>query len=400
MSFDLNKHIYRLLQDEPFFAALSRRVDKRVSRAVPTAGVGVSPDTGYFELYYNPEYFAGLTDKEKSGVLKHEFYHLIFEHVTDRLPHEGMSILWNIATDLAINGFIVDELPKGCCVPGEGDYENYPPNQASEWYMERLKKDQKAKPKESQGQKSPPRAGNGDGDGDASKKDSGQFDSHESWGEVDAQTKEIAKERLKEISRKAAQECDKDGSWGSVSHRVRDHIRENLVGNTLDWRKLLRYFVKTSQVATKRSSIKKINRRYPYIHAGKKSQRQARIAISIDQSGSVPDGMLSTFFAELEELAKIAEFVVIPFDDQVFESEIFVWKKGEKRKHNRVLRGGTNFDAPTTYVNQHGFDGHIILTDMYAPKPGASKCQRVWITDQGGSSSPYFKTKERVLVLR
>jgi len=392
MSFDLNKHIYRLLQDEPFFAALSRRVDKRVSYVVPTAGVGVSKDTGYFELYYNPEYFAGLTDKEKSGVLKHEFYHLVFEHVTERLPHDGMSTLWNIATDLAINGFILDELPKGCCVPGEGDYANYPLHQASEWYLERLKKDQKSKPKE--------KGKDGDGDGNGAKQDSGQFDSHESWREVDAQTKEIAKERLKEISRKAAQECDKDGSWGSVSHRVRDHIREFLAGSTLDWRKLLRYFVRTSQVVTKKSSIKKINRRYPYIHAGKKSQRQARIAISIDQSGSVSDGMLSAFFAELEELAKIAEFVVIPFDDQVFESEIFVWKKGEKRKHNRVLRGGTNFDAPTSYVNKHGFDGHIILTDMYAPKPGPSKCQRVWITDRGGSSSPYFKTKERVLVLR
>lgn len=390
MSFDLNKHIYRLLQDEPFFAALSRQIDKRMTRTVPTAGVGVNKSTGYFELYYNPDYFESISDKQKSGVLKHEFYHLIFEHVTDRLPADGMSILWNIATDLAINGFIRDDLPDGCCVPGEGDFANFPERLTAEAYFEMLKKNN---PQQKKG-------GKGDGKGSEPQEGDGQFDSHESWGEQDTQTKEIAKERLKEIAKKASEECTKSSSWGSVSNQLRERIMENLVGRTMDWKKLLRYFVRTSQVSSKKSSIKTINRRYPYIHAGKKAHRQARIAVSVDQSGSVSDSMLGAFFSELEALAKIAEFVVIPFDDEVFESEIFVWKKGERRKHNRVFRGGTNFDAPTEYVNKHGFDGHIVLTDMYAPMPRASKCQRVWLTDKAGAENPYFKTKERVLVLR
>ena len=54
-------------------------------------------------------------------------------------------------------------------------------------------------------------------------------------------------------------------------------------------------FIKTSQRAQRRASIKRINRRYAYIHPGKKVQRQAKIAIAIDQSGSVDDGMLSAF---------------------------------------------------------------------------------------------------------
>ena len=29
MSFDLNKHVHRLLMDEPFFAILSRQIEKR-----------------------------------------------------------------------------------------------------------------------------------------------------------------------------------------------------------------------------------------------------------------------------------------------------------------------------------------------------------------------------------
>ena len=57
MAFDLNMHVTRLLKDEPFFAELSRKMDKRASTALPTAGVRVNPDTGYFEMLYNPEFF-------------------------------------------------------------------------------------------------------------------------------------------------------------------------------------------------------------------------------------------------------------------------------------------------------------------------------------------------------
>ena len=62
------------------------------------------------------------------------------------------------------------------------------------------------------------------------------------------------------------------------------------------------------------------------------------------------------------------------------------WKKGKKHTFERVLCGGTNFDAPTEYVNQRDFDGHIVLTDMEAPKPKPSKCQRMWATTHNTQS--------------
>ena len=53
-SFDLKLHCYRLLQDEPFFAALSRKVEKIADLSIPTAGVWVNPNSGVFEMRYNP----------------------------------------------------------------------------------------------------------------------------------------------------------------------------------------------------------------------------------------------------------------------------------------------------------------------------------------------------------
>ena len=132
--FDLNTHTARLLMNEPFFAGLSRRIDKRKTTEIPTAGVTVDPKSAQFVLMYNPEYFATLSDKEKLGVLKHEFYHLVFEHVTGRKPEGGLTREDNMCMDLAINSHLIGELPDNCCIPGQKPFEWAEPGKSYEWY--------------------------------------------------------------------------------------------------------------------------------------------------------------------------------------------------------------------------------------------------------------------------
>ena len=382
--FDLNRHTARLLVDEPFFAALSRRINKKASGALPTAGVRVTDD-GHFEMLYNPAFFAKLTDTERAGVLKHEFYHLVFDHVTGRLPDGGMSKLWNIATDLAINSHLVGELPDMCCMPGEGPFADMEKGKSAESYFATLKKKQE----EQEGDGEPGEGEPGEGD---------SFDDHSGWSEGAGAAQDIAKERLKESVKKAAEEAQKANSWGSVSGQCRRDILDR-IASKIDWRKVLRYFIKTSQRANKTRTVKRLNKRYPYIHAGSKVRRQAKIAISIDQSGSVDDSMLAAFFSELNKLAELAEFTVIPFDSEVAEDYIHVWKRNEKRKWIRVRYGGTDFNPPTKYVNDHRFDGHIVLTDLCAPKPISSRCQRMWMTTKAYAARPYFQTNERIIAI-
>jgi predicted metal-dependent peptidase len=405
--FDLNKHTARLLMQEPFFAALSRRIDKKASLNIPTAGVRVGDD-GHFEMLYNPEFFENMTDEHRAGVLKHEFYHLIFEHVTGRLPEAGMSKKWNFATDLAINSHLMNELPEGALIPGQGPFAEMPVGKSAEWYFENLptnedkEEGEEGESSDGDGQEQgegggEPQEGEGsEGQGQGGGGEPKEFDDHSGWNEGDNTSNEIAKQRLKEAVKAAAEEASKSNGWGTVSSSVRKEILDRLAAK-IDWKKVLRYFIKTSQKANKSSTIKRINRRYAYIHPGRKTNRTAKIAISIDQSGSVDDGMLAQFFAELNKLAKLAEFTVIPFDSEVGEDKVYVWKKGENRKRERVMYGGTCFEAPTDYVNARKFDGHIILTDMMAPKPKASKCQRMWMTTEYYAKHPYFQTSERIV---
>jgi len=392
--FDLNLHVARLLQAEPFFASISRRVNKSASTAIPTAGVRVNSETAQFELIYNPSFFEKLTNLQRTDVLKHEFYHLVFEHVTGRRPDTVKHRIWNFATDLAINSHL-EHLPPGCLKPGLCDtpFEEFESGLSAEAYLVKLQKQQEEKKEEGKG-----KGQGGEGEEESGNPDDGQFDSHDDWG-GDPVANDIAHERMKGYIKKGAEEAASKGhGWGSVPGSVRRDIMAKLQTH-IDWKKVLRYFVKTSTRANKTSTVKRVNKRYRYIHPGKKVQRRARIAISIDQSGSVSDEMLAAFFGELNKLSKLASFTVIPFDTVIDESLIYEWKQGENHKTQRVMHGGTDFNPPTEYVNRQGFDGHIVLTDLMAPKPKPSKCQRMWMTTKYYASRPYFQTSERIIAV-
>ena len=446
--YSLNQEIVKLLQDEPFFAALSRRIDKKPSTGIPTAGVRVNPDTQSFEMVYNPTFFGGLPSLQRKGVLIHEFYHLVFDHVSSRRPDGVNHMAWNIATDLAINSLITqagqhrDWLPEGACMPGEGQFAEYDHYLSAEKYLELLKKDGNDTEESDKGEKGDKGEqgesgesgesgedeaegdgeGEGEGEGEGDEKGKGKgsgegegesegegsgsgggggnFDDHSGWDESTSTAGEIAKERMKEAVKQAAEEAASGRGFGSAGGEAKKLIMES-IKTTVDWRRVLSWFCRATIKADKRSTVKRLNKRFPYIHAGKKVRRESRIAVCIDQSGSVDDSMLVKFYAELNKLADIVEFDIIPFDSKVGEKHIYTWKKNQKREWKRVMCGGTCFDAPTKYVNdtKGKYDAMIVLTDMMAPKPKRCKVPRLWMTDERNGQRPYFNPKPERMVI-
>ena len=259
--FNLNLHAARLLMREPFFAALSRRIDKTPTTAIPTAGVRVNPERAQFELLYNPEFMGALSDEHKLGVLMHEFYHIIFEHVTGRKPADGLKRIDNIAMDLAINGLpemkgklpcasdpgplMPNGEPMQGCLPGEGPFADLPSGKSYEWYLQALKDMQDEQGEGGEGDEGGEgQEGEGSGSGQPGDGDpfggADSFDDHDSFGEGDSTTTEIAKERLKDSLKKAAEEAEKSRNWGSVSAGMRQDILDR-IQTKIDWRKVLRY---------------------------------------------------------------------------------------------------------------------------------------------------------------
>jgi predicted metal-dependent peptidase len=388
-NFDLTKHLVDFLWNEPFYSRILRSLNKIESKYIPTAGV-TSKDTD-ITLLWNREFMAGLSNREVIGLLKHECLHLVFGHTTERRrdPH----LIWNYATDLAINSTIPEnELPEGGLIPGKAlSYEqdqldqlsekekesflkmsklieSFPKNKTSEYYFEKLISDPDVK-EYLENQEKIIQIG---------------FDDHDGWDDIPEDQKELIEGKIKEILKEAAEEAN-NRNWGSVSSEMRQEIMK-MLSNEIKWESLLKRFCGFTKRDERRSSIRKLNRKYPGVHSGFKKIYKPMIAVYIDESGSVSNQELSKFYAELDNLSNRTDFYVYKFDHSVDEKSSFLWKKNSRPNMQRTLVGGTCFNAVTKHAikNKKKFDGYIVLTDGGAPKPDISRgLKRCWILATG-----------------
>ena len=465
VNFNLDKLLIQFLSENAYYAELSRHIRKIPSKDLPTAAVAFDMHRDELTLYWNPEFMKSLTEAQVKGVLKHEFLHLTFLHISARRKQPPQ--MWNIATDLAINSLInngnpndTTHLPEFTLMPGRWfkhpdgremtkDEKSAAPiasliasmsqNQASEWYFSKLMETASQmkcpacgkKLMSSSGDKQDSSSG---GNGDNQNQDPGDkqegsgcngdheegeghshgdgknpcpvcgsidewinsWDDHGGWDQIPEDMREYVENRIKNVIEKATKHADQQANgWGDIPAEMRDAIRRS-VSNIVNWRTVLRQFVGMLMRGASRNSIKKISRKYPYVHPGRTRGYTAKLLISIDQSGSVGDDMLETFFAELGSLTKMTSIDVLPFDCAANEKDIFSWKKGQRPDLKRVKCGGTDFDAPNAIVNdpknRGRWDGHIVLTDGQAPQPTSSRIKRAWILGKG--QKLYFNSDE------
>ncbi len=421
--FNLDRHIVPFMQNAPFFAEISRHIMKIPTESIPTAAVSFNPKTDEIWLLWNPKFFEGLTNWEIRGVLTHEFYHLIFCHLTSR--RRSPPKMWNVATDLAINSIIVtnaspqsncnditgkDDRPLPRCVlipgqrpePPEGResskdekagnevadlIEKLPLNMSSEFYFKKL---QELRQKlENEGKLGP---------GDPMDGWVDSFDDHSGWDEVPDDKREYVEGKIKAVVEKAVKHADgQPNGWGDIPAELREAIRAS-VTNIINWRAVLRQFIGSIVRGHRTASIKRINRRYPYVHPGTKRGYVAKLLIARDESGSVMDSMLEEFTAELLSLTRKIEIDFLPFDCSADEADIVRWNRGAvpKKAMMRTRGGGTDFNAPTRIFNdpknRGRWDGLLILTDGQAPQPEPCRSKRGWVLAKG--CSMYFETSE------
>lgn len=411
--FNLDRHLIPFLQDCPFFAELSRHLGKFASRDIPTACVTYDPVSDQIAAYFNPDFMKTLPNFQVRGVIKHEFYHPSLGHLTARKRFPDKA--WNIATDLAINSLITENagkpadatdestddelriLPKFALVPGRWPSKRdgtdltavekkaselgaliagFPKMKASEWYFEQIMAvaQEKCSP------------GSDPFEGEAW---IGSMDDHSPWDDIPDEQREYVEGKVKTIVARAVRHADSLSSgWGDIPVEIRDKIRKS-VSTIVDWRSVLRQFVGTLVRGARASSIKRINRRYPYVHPGVKRSYSAKLLVARDESGSVSKQMLELFFGELNSLTRKVEIDFLPFDSDCSNNDVVRWSKGTipEAATMRTKCGGTDFNAPTRVFNdprnRGRWDGLLILTDGGAPAPIPSRAKRGWVLAPG-----------------
>tara|TARA_Y100000593_G_scaffold89196_1_gene172904 strand:- start:48974 stop:50431 length:1458 start_codon:yes stop_codon:yes gene_type:complete len=433
-AFELDPHLINLLWEEPFFSHILRQITKVRSESIPTAGV-LAKD-GDIKMWYNPRFVAALPSKHIKGLLKHECYHLVFEHTTTRRhePH----LVWNYATDLAINSLIPEEeLPEGGLVPGkefkalsEADkiamgpdrvkqfetvsakIASFPKEKSAEWYFAELMADDEVQEALTNPAPAPGQPGDGEGEGQPGDGQPGQpgqgqpapglpgtMDSHDGWDELSDEDRELIKGKVKQAVEDAVKKCDQSGQWGSVGASGQSMIRE-LISKEIPWQSVLKKFCGMTRRANRASNVRRIHRKYPGVHPGFQKGYTSSIAVYIDQSGSVSDEDLSLLFGELKQLAKKTKFTIFNFDTEVDESSEREWGRNRAPGMERTRYGGTDFRAATVHANKnrHRFDGYLILTDGECCDPGPSILKRGWVITP--DRKLYFEASKRDFLIQ
>jgi predicted metal-dependent peptidase len=438
-AFDIKPHLVAMMLEEPFYGKILRRVTKVPTTRIRTAGVLARE--GDIKMWFNKAFLAALSGRHVRGVMKHEMLHLIFEHTTTRKyePH----IIWNYATDLAINSHLEGELPDFGLFPGKafkeltaedkermGDeaarrYElvsakiaSFPPKMAAEWYFARLMEDKDVAdsiqdPNPDKGEGGEGGEGGEPGDGQPGEGQPGgpggqpgngpampgTIDDHDGWDEMSDEDRELVKAKIKQAAGEAAKECDAKGQWGSVPADLRRQIKAALV-NEVPWQKILDRFCGYSRRANRTTSYSRLHSTMGRLVPGAKRSYTSSVAAYIDQSGSVSDTELALCFGELMNLAKTTEFTCYHFDTEVDEESKKVWKR-KGHPACRTRGGGTCFEAPSKHAGARKriFDGYIILTDGYAADPGPSRLPRAWVITPDGAVQDWMtKYKKDVIV--
>lgn len=390
----------KVYMNDPFIGTISSEVTKVADYNMPTAYVGVRPNGRRHDVVmgFNPNFMKALGPAQRGGVIKHEMYHLIFQHIFERAPGDKeYQVLWNWATDLAINSIIGENnLPDMCLIPGknpidpatgkeiDGPYAEFikqaPKMESSDYYFEKLREIEEEQKKNGNDDSVSVAVGNG----------MGSMDDHGKWGDLPPEVREQIRDKVRDMLEKAVKKADRTNDWGSVPQEIAEAIRR-ILSREVDWRSILRQFIGRCRSMDRRSTIKRINKKAPYLFPGHKRKYKANFACFIDQSGSMADEDIAMLFSELESFAGETDLDVYHFDTEVDERSHTIWKKGRPfPPAHRTRCGGTDFDCVREFCNRPEnrgkWSGIVLLTDGYAPTMGQIIGTRViWVITEHGT---------------
>ena len=347
------------LMRDPKFALLSGilMVGKtRVDDNVPTAKTNGRDDT------FGRKFVKMLKDSELNFVVAHEASHKMFRHLTTwRKLYDEDHRLANIACDHVINIMLRDldptertiAMPRYPDGPMKGElmgmYDERFRGMNAKQVFDILKEEDEG--------------GGGDG-----------FDDHD-WGDANDMSQEEKQQLAKEIDQAIRQ--------GQIAHQKvagkgaggMDRAIQELLEPKVNWREVLREYVKTMCRAKDTSSWRRVNRRFLSMGAYMPSligERVGRLVIAIDTSGSIGDKELAEFLSEVKGIAE--EVNPSAVDLIYWDSDVAGHEEYDETTVPNIVSatrpkggGGTSPSCVSEYLKEKKIEPEcvILLTDGY-----------------------------------
>ena len=351
------------LMRSPKFALLSGilMVGKtRVDDNIPTAC------TNGRDERYGRAFVKELSDKELNFLVAHEGYHKMYRHLTTwRKLHDEDHSLANSACDYVINLQLQDIDPSETLI-AMPRYKDGPHKGKRMGLCDERFRDMNTKQVFDILKQEKKDGGGGDGEGG--------FDVHD-WADAKNMSDAEKKELLKEVDQAIRQGIMAHQKIAGTGAGGLDRELEGLLEPKVDWREVLREFVKATCNAKDASSWRRPNRRFLSTGTYMPSmigEKVGHIVIGIDTSGSIGGSELAEFLSEVKAIAEDVNPEVVDllyWDCEVAGHEVYEGSEVSNIVSSTKPRGGggTSPSCVSTYLKEKGIKPEciIMLTDGY-----------------------------------
>ena len=326
---------------------------------------------------YGREFVKELSDKELAFLVLHEALHKALRHLTTwKKLHDENHSLANQACDYVINLMLLEIDPNGDAITmpriKDGPEKGKPMGLIDTRFKGMNAKQVFDLLKQEQGGK----AGDGtpvDGSGRVPKDGAG-LDEHD-WDGAAEMTAEERKQLEREVDQAIRQGIMAEKKVGKGAGG-RSRELQDLMEPKVDWRDVLREFVKSTCHAKDTSSWRRVNRRFLSTGVYMPSmigEKVGHLVIAIDTSGSVGDKELAEFLSEVKGVAEEVnpdKVDLIYWDSAVAAHEEY---EGDGDVSNIVSStrpkggGGTSPSCVSTFLADKKITPEcvIVLTDGY-----------------------------------
>jgi len=336
----LSKISKELMLKEPYYGFFLIMLNKVWRKDLPTAGV--SKHNINYQLAINEEFWTGLSDDHKMGLLKHELLHIAFGHLVSFGSFSNKKLA-NVAMDMEINQYIeASWLPEGGINIDDYAELNLDKKAGCRYYYDQLLRLQDEKEKKGS-------TGNQGMDQLLDDIANGDIPDHSTWEEFndlsEAEKKLIEKQVQKILSDAKEQTIKKRGNVpGEIEGLI---VVEEFTKPKFDWKGYLRRFTGTSTKIFTKKIRRKENRRYEE-NPGLKIKMKQHMLLAIDTSGSVSNDELAEFMNEIHHIHKAGvDITIVQCDTSIRSIEPYKGKN-DLKVHGR---GGTEFDPVLDYYN-------------------------------------------------
>ena len=317
--------------------------------------------SGRKRIEYNPDIVREMSDEALEEALRAEAVRLLLKHPYERRPDGCSQKSMGRASNLVIGDNYKHprlriETPEDVGLERGMNYE---------WYARKLEQQESQSGKDGEGDED----GNGEGD-KAGNRGSKYRDLAELWDED-----ELTVQQINEV-------INNTKTWGSLSGNFAEKLQASLKAK-INWRNVFSGF-RASIISSRRKLTRmKPNRRTGFDNMGSVRRFDTKLLVAVDVSGSISSKNLSYFYGVINSAFKYG-----------FESiDVIQFDHGVRAVHNlkKVIRdvavlgrGGTSFQEPIDYAHEFGYDGLVILTDGYAPRPSIPdgfKANILWVCE-------------------